>query len=193
MCPTGGDEVCAVRLQAALPKAEVRRSTRAASRAASQHHSHSQQHAPAMSQPPSPGTPPEPLFTADQGPHLTHPEPTQPTAQQAQHAQGAFESGADHAISADGSEMHLEAMQGDNDNGDAVPVGTAQQADTEQALQQSQMHTQLTSQQAHGAGLQEGEGAQLALALQPSQEQGETCSSVLNLSCVSMTACLTHC
>jgi len=201
ICPARGDEVCAVRLQAALPKAEVRRSTRAASRAASRHQSHLQQHAPAVSQPPSPGTPPEPLFTAHQDPHLTHPDPTQPTAQQAQHAEGKFETGADHATPADGSEMHLEAMQADgaamqleamqadDDNGDAVPVGTAEQADTEQALQQSQMHTQLTSQEAQEAGLQEGEEAQLALALQPSQEQGETSLSVLNLSCVSMTAC----
>jgi hypothetical protein len=162
--------VCAVRLQAALPKAEMRRSTRAASRAASQHHSH----APAVSQPPSPGTPPEPLLTSHQDPHLTNADPTQPTAQQAQHAQGAFETGTDHAISADGSEMQLEAMQADDDNGAAVPVGTAQQADTEQALQQSQMHTQMTSQEAQEAGLQEGGEAQLALALQPSQEQGET-------------------
>ena len=168
-----GDEVCAVRVQAALPKAEVRRSTRAASRAASQHHSHSQQHAPTVSQPPSPGTPPEPLLTAHQDPHLTNADPTQPTAQQAQHAQGAFETGADHAVPADGSDMQLEAMQGDNDNGDAMPVGTAEQADTEQALQQSQIHTQLTSQEAQEAGLQEGGEAQLALALQPSQEQGE--------------------
>ena len=152
----------------------MRRSTRAASRAANQHHSHSQQHAPAVSQPPSPGTPPEPLFAADQDPHLTNADPTQPTAQQAQHAQGAFETGTGHAVPADGSETQLEAMQSDSDNGDAVPVGTAQQTDTEQALQQSQMHTQLTSQEAQGGGLQEGGQVQLALALQPSQEQGET-------------------
>lgn len=176
-------------LQAALPKAEMRRSTRAASRAASQHHSHSQQYAPNVSQPPSPGTPPEPLLTAHQDPHLTNADPTQPTAQQAQHAEGAFETGADHATPADGSEMQLEAMQGDNDNGDAVPIGTAEQADTEQALQQSQIHTQLTSQEAQEAGLREGGEAQLALALQPSQEQGETFLSVLNLSFLSMTAC----
>ncbi len=180
--------MCAARLQAALPKAEVRRSTRAASRA-SQHQSHSQQHAPAVSQPPSPGTPPEPLFTAHPDSHLTHPEPTQPAAQQAQHAEGAFETGADHAVPADGSEMQLEAMQADDDNGDAVPVGTAEQADTEQAVQQSQMHTQLTPQEAQEAGLQDGGEAQLALALQPSQEQGETSLSPLYLSCVSMTAC----
>ena len=182
------------KLQAALPKAEVRRSTRAASRAASQHHSHSQQQAPTVSQPPSPGTPPEPLLTAHQDPHLTNADPTQPTAQQAQHAERAFETGADHAIPADGSEMQLEAMQGDNDNGDAclpacLPIGTAQQADTQQSLQQSQMHTQLTSQEAQEAGLQEGGEAQLALALQPSQEQGETSLSVLNLLCASIMVC----
>lgn len=177
-----------MRLQAALPKAEVRRLTRAASRAARQHHSHSQQRAPAVSQPPSPGTPPEPLYTAHRDPHLTNADPTQPTAQQAQQSQVAFETGAGHAVSADGSEMQLEAMQADDDDGDALPVGTAEQAEKE--LQQSQTHMQLTSQEAQEARLQQGGEAQLALALQPSQEQGETPLSNLNLSCVSMTACI---